>query len=48
MVKFYSAFDNPYQMVWASYRGDRIGIYSYNNKTGNGYIDVDYFHYNIQ
>lgn len=42
------AFGNPYQLVWGSYRGDRIGIYSYNNKSDNGYINVDYFHYNIK
>jgi beta-xylosidase len=39
------AFGENYQLAWGAYRGDRIGIYSYNNKGDNGYIDVDFFHY---
>lgn len=35
----------PYQMVWGNYRGDRIGIYSFNNKEDKGFVDVDYVHY---
>jgi len=38
-------FGDSYQMAWGSYRGDRIGIYNYNNNTEEGYIDVDYFYY---
>ena len=34
-----------YRLSWGYYRGDRIGIYNYNNKSDNGYIDVDYLHY---
>ncbi len=34
-----------YQLAWGSYRGDRIGIYSYNGKAETGYVDVDWFHY---
>jgi hypothetical protein len=32
-------------LQWGSYRGDRIGIYSYNNQADAGYVDVDSFHY---
>lgn len=39
------AFGAPYQLMWGSYRGDRIGIYSYNNKEEKGYVEVDFFHY---
>ena len=44
--KIYQAFGEPYQMTWGAYRGDRIGICNYNNKSDEGYIDVDFFHYN--
>jgi beta-xylosidase len=43
--KKYVPFGEPYQMAWGSYRGDRLGIYSYNNKAEAGYVDVDFFHY---
>lgn len=35
----------PCPMVWGHYRGDRIGIYSFNNHTEEGWVDVDYLHY---
>lgn len=35
----------PYQMVWGYYRGDRIGIYCFNDKADEGFVDVDYLHY---
>lgn len=38
-------FGEPYQMVWGNYRGDRIGIYCYNNRGENGFVDIDYLHY---
>ena len=34
-----------YQLLWGFYRGDRIGIYCFNELDGQGYVDVDYFHY---
>ncbi len=43
--KTFTDFGDPYQLQWGSYRGDRIGIYSYNNKTDDGFVDVDYFDY---
>lgn len=41
-------FGAPYQLSWGVYRGDRIGIYTYNNQAEAGYIDVDYFHYRMK
>ena len=38
-------FGDPYQMVWGHYRGDRIGIYCFNDKADKGFVDVDYAHY---
>jgi beta-xylosidase len=43
--KNYTGFGDPYQLKWGSYRGDRIGIYSYNNQADAGCVDVDSFHY---
>ena len=36
-----------YPLSWGFYRGDRIGIYCFNERGEQGYIDVDYFHYNM-
>lgn len=41
----YTGIGDPYQLKWGSYRGDRIGIYSYNNQADGGHVDVDSFHY---
>ncbi len=41
----FTSFGTPYQMVWGNYRGDRIGIYCFNDNGENGFVDVDYFHY---
>lgn len=43
--KTYTSFGQPYQLMWGSYRGDRLAIYNYNNKSDAGYVDVDYFYY---
>ena len=49
---FYYSFDGDdfiefgqYQLSWGFYRGDRIGIYCYNDVSESGYVDVDYFQY---
>ena len=34
-----------YSLSWGFYRGDRIGIYNYNDVSDDGFIDVDYLHY---
>lgn len=41
----FANFGSPYQLQWGSYRGDRIGIYNYNDATDAGYIDIDSFSY---
>jgi beta-xylosidase len=43
--QLFTDFGDPYQLTWGNYRGDRIGIYSFNNKAEDGYVDVDFFHY---
>ena len=46
--KTYTAFGETYQMVWGSYRGDRIGMYNYNNNKDEGYVDIDFFKYQFE
>jgi beta-xylosidase len=41
----FTSLGETYQLGWGHYRGDRIGIYCYNDKDDNGYVDVDFFHY---
>ena len=41
-------FGHPYQLSWGNYRGDRIGVYCYNNNVESGYVDIDYFHYEME
>jgi beta-xylosidase len=43
----FTEFGRPYQLSWGNYRGDRIGIYNYNRKAEQGYVDVDFFHYDF-
>lgn len=38
-------FGEPYQLGWGDYRGDRIGIFTYNNDADAGYVDCDSFTY---
>lgn len=35
----------PYQMKWASYRGDRVGLFNYNREQEGGLVDFDWFQY---
>ncbi len=41
----FASFGNIYPLTWGSYRGDRIGLFSYNNKEDRGFVDIDWFHY---
>ena len=43
--KKFVPFGNGYALSWGFYRGDRVGLFSYNMKKERGYVDVDYFHY---
>jgi beta-xylosidase len=42
----FTDFGAPYQLAWGNYRGDRIGIFCFNNKADDGFVDVDFVHYN--
>ncbi|GMK40939.1 hypothetical protein PCCS19_39950 [Paenibacillus sp. CCS19] len=43
----FTSFGDTYQLGWGNYRGDRIGVYSYNCESEQGYIDVDRFVYEV-
>ena len=38
-------FGEKYQLTWGDYRGDRIGIFTYNVLNESGYIELDWFHF---
>jgi len=42
---FFTPFGEEYQLGWGDYRGDRIGIFTYNNRAEAGHVDVDSFSY---
>jgi beta-xylosidase len=41
----YKPLGDSYQLTWGAYRGDRIGIYTFNTKTTAGYLDIESFQY---
>lgn len=43
--KIFTGFGESYSLGWGNYRGDRIGIYSFNQESEQGHIDVDQFSY---
>ena len=50
--RFYYSLDGEnfiefgqYQLSWGYYRGDRIGIYCFNDLSEDGFVDVDYLRY---
>jgi hypothetical protein len=42
----FTSFGGTYQLTWGGYRGDRVGLYTY-NPNGTGHVDVDSVHYTI-
>jgi beta-xylosidase len=43
--KTFTSFGAPYQLTWGSYRGDRVGIFTFNAVGNEGSIDVVSFSY---
>jgi len=41
-------FGEMYQLKWGNYRGDRIGIYTFNDREESGIVDVDFLEYEIK
>jgi beta-xylosidase len=44
----FAPFGKSYPLAWASYRGDRIGLFTFNNAADAGHIDVDWMHYEFK
>jgi hypothetical protein len=44
----FTPFGTPYRLTWGNYRGDRIGVYNYNNREEAGYVDIDSFQYTFK
>ncbi|MET7517974.1 family 43 glycosylhydrolase [Streptomyces sp. NPDC005480] len=42
----FTAFGGIYQLSWGGYRGDRVGLYTY-NPNGTGYVDIDEVQYTL-
>ena len=38
----------PYGLTWGNYRGDRVGLFTFNNSGDGGFVDVDRFDYTVQ
>ena len=45
--KTFQPLGAPYQLTWGNYRGDRIGLFTFNDQGERGYLDVDSFHYTV-
>lgn len=43
----FTSFGDTYALQWGAYRGDRIGIYTFNQRGEVGYVDVDFFRYEV-
>jgi beta-xylosidase len=43
----FAAFGERYKFEWANYRGDRVGIFTYNDESDAGHVDVDWFRYDV-
>jgi beta-xylosidase len=38
-------FGPPYQLTWGAYRGDRVGLFTFNGSSDSGYVDFAGFSY---
>lgn len=41
----FKPFGGKYTLRWGGFRGDHIGIYTFNDESESGYVDIDWFHY---
>ncbi|MEO8735490.1 MAG: glycoside hydrolase 43 family protein [Edaphobacter sp.] len=44
----FQPFGEPYQLTWGHYRGDRIGIFTFNPAGSAGYTDIDKLQYKVE
>jgi hypothetical protein len=45
--KTFTPFGAPFKLSWGYYRGDRLGLYSFNNTREAGFVDIDSFTYEV-
>jgi beta-xylosidase len=45
--KTFTSFGPAYPLTWGNYRGDRIGIFTFNDHGESGFVDVDWFRYKV-
>lgn len=43
----FAPFGDPYPLAWGSYRGDRIGLFTFNDVAETGHVDIDWLHYDF-
>lgn len=43
----FTPFGEPYQLAWGSYRGDRLGLFTFNPAVDAGHVDVDWLHFDF-
>lgn len=43
----FTAWGDTYTLTWGDYRGDRIGVYCFNDIAEEGFVDVDFFRYDF-
>ena len=41
----FTEFGEIYPLAWGNYRGDRIGLYCFNDQANAGFVDINFFHY---
>jgi hypothetical protein len=46
--KTFVEFGPVYPLTWGDYRGDRIAVFTFNDVSDQGYVDVDSFHYTVE
>lgn len=43
----FTPFGPSYPLAWGDYRGDRIGVFTFNDQGDKGYVDVENFQYTV-
>jgi beta-xylosidase len=43
----FTPLGNAYELKWGNYRGDYVGLYTYNDRDDCGFVDIDWFRYEI-
>jgi beta-xylosidase len=44
----FTPFGEGYLLKWGNYRGDNVGVYTYNDHAEAGHVDIDWFRYSFE